>query len=301
MSKFLRTCTMKVQGRSGAIHTIKYPLTTVFDVNRRATGSLNEGRFMVYNLAKDVRNDIRYDYAMDHLAAGQISLSFQFNAGYHSDGYEPTIMAGNVQRAFSYRDGPDVVTEVQVLDGGNAALYAQVETSNSFPWDPRKQVGELVKLMAPHGVTLGAFGSVVTGIQSTRGVTWIGSVWDILKKLSRNSGGYAFIDLQKVYLLAENERIVFPGSIPQLDASTGLIGTPRRTGWYVDADMIFEPRLKLGQELKVASSVEKTINGTYTVRSIGHRGTISGAKDGGVVTSLNLMESVQSAQEVFPL
>lgn len=298
MSKFQRTFKLTVQGRSGNTYTITDPLTVVFTVNRRAYGSLNTGHFLVYNLGEAARSDIQYDNAIDAQRR-----PFQFNAGYNSEGYKPCLFKGNLQRALSYREGPNVVTEMQVLDGGDAVQYAQVEqTFSSDVWssNPEACLRKLVGLMEPHGVTLGAIGSLLNGAQATRGVTWIGSVWDVLKKFAYSKGGYACIDQGKAYLMAQNDALQIQGALPQLDGTTGLIGTPRRSGWVVDAEMIFEPRVQLMQALKVNSSVNANINGTYAVQAIGHRGIISQAKDGGVITSLSLQTLPETMNMVVP-
>ncbi len=245
MSKFQRTFKMSVQGRSGNTYVISDPLTVIFDINRRAYGSLNTGNFMVYNLGEAARSDIQYDNAID-----AERRTFQFNAGYNSEGYKPVIFSGTLQRALSYREGPNVVTEMQVLDGGDAVQYAQVERTRAFPWDPETELRALVGLLAPHGVTLGSLGTIAAGMTNTRGVTWIGSVWDILKKVAYNQGGYACIDQGKAYLMSQNDALSIAGALPQLDASTGLLDTPRRSGWVVDAQMLFEPRIQLMQALK---------------------------------------------------
>lgn len=295
MSKFQRTFKMEVQGRSGRTYTITDPLTVVLDINRRAYGSLNTATFMVYNLAQETRSDIQYDNAID-----AEPRPFRFNAGYQSEGYQPLVFYGDLQRALSYREGPNVVTEIQVLDGGIAAQYVQVERTRNYPWKPEAELRSLVDLMKPHGVTLGSLGSIAAGMTATRGVTWIGSVWDVLRKIAAAQGGYACIDHGKVYLMAQNDALVIPGALPQLDASTGLIDTPRRSGWVVDAQMIFETRVQLLQELKVVSSVNANINGTYCVQSISHRGIISGARDGGVITALSLQTLPESMNLINP-
>jgi len=295
MSKFQRTFKLTVQGKSGNTYVISDPLTVIFDVNRRAYGSLNTGHFMVYNLGAAARGDIQYDNAIDAEAR-----PFQFQAGYISEGYKPILFKGTLQRALSYRDGPNIVTEMQVLDGGEAVQKAQIERTRNYPWDPATEIRQIISLMNPHGVTVGALGSIVQNMRATRGVTWIGSVWDVLCKVAAAKGGYACIDLQKVYIMAQNDALAIPGAIPQLDASTGLIGTPRRSGWILDAEMIFEPRVQLMQALKVVSSVNPNINGTYAVQAISHRGIISQAKDGGVVTAMSLQTLPETMNLVVP-
>jgi hypothetical protein len=296
MSKFQRTYEIRVQGRSGAEHVISYPLTCIFDLQRRATGSANTGHFMVYNLSAAVRNDLQHDIAFD---ADQLR-TFTFRAGYESEGYMPVLYRGTLQTALSYREGPDIVTDFVVLDGGQTILNAQLERTRSGEWDPRVEVEQIVKQLAPYGVTLGAVGTLFNGYTPSRGVTWIGSTWDILKKFASSKGGYAFIDMQKVYLLSNDDVLVAPGALPKLDASTGLIGTPRRTGWVVDARMIFEPRVTLMQKIVIESLVNPNINGTYGIQAIGHQGVISGSKDGGVITSLNLTGNPVEWNEVVP-
>lgn len=299
MSKFQRRYTMVVQGRSSRLYTIQYPLTCVFDINRRAFGSLNTGHFLVYNLNAATRGDLQYDNAMD---AGD-ARAFSFNAGYASEigpGFGPLLFQGTLQSALSYREGPDVVTELQVLDGGIAVQNAQIELSRNHPWEPSDAVRQIAATMNQYGVRFGAVGSLFDAYKASRGVTWIGSTWDVLKKLATNQGGYACIDLQKVYMMAQRDALVMPGAVPTLNASTGLIGTPRRSGWTVEAQMIFEPNLQLMQLLKVESKINPNINGSFSVQALGHRGIISGAKDGGVITAASLYDSPTGFNLVTP-
>ncbi len=228
------------------------------------------------------------DYAIDAGSRGGIISNFTLRAGYVSEGYLPIIFKGNLKSALSYREGPDVITEIEVLDGGDAAYRAQIERTRNAGWDPVEEVGILVKTLNKHGVSLGVLGTIIKNIKSTRGVTWLGSVWHILKKIATSQGGYACIDMEKVYMMAENDVLIVPGAIPKLDSSTGLIGTPRRSGWKVDAQMLFEPRLQLNQEIGLESVFSPDINGQYKIQVISHRGIISGAKDGGLITALNL-------------
>ena len=284
MSKFQRRFRMTVQGKSGKTYEIKDPLTVIFDVYRLATGSANTGNFMIYNLSPSVRNDLQFDYAF-----GETPRPFTFSAGYISDGYMTDLYKGTVRQALSYREGPDVVTQINVLDGGQMMQKSQIERTRNYPWDPKKEVKEIVSTMGKYGVSLGAIGSLFKNFKNSRGITWIGSTWDVLKRFASHSNGYACVDLEKVYLLAQNDAIDFPGAIPQLDSSTGLIGTPRRSHFKVNAGMLFEPRMQLLQQLKVASKVNPNINGSYIVQSIKHSGTISAAKDGGASTNLLLI------------
>lgn len=302
MSKFQRTFTMTVQGRSGKVYTFTDPLTCVFDINRRSEGGLNSAHFMIYNLSAATRNDIEYDSAIDLDNAGfSTRRPFQFKAGYKTEGYQPVLFEGTIKKAFYYRDsGPDIVTEIDVTSGLDAIQKAQIQSSQASPWDGKNEARKILNTMRQYGVTEGAVGSLFDGLTSERGVVWLGSAWNVLKRYAQSRGGRAFIDNQKVYVLGPNDVLNVPGALPQLDATTGLIGTPRRSAHVVNADMLFEPRMQLMQQLRLVSSVTKTINGTFSVQALCHRGIISGAKDGGVVTSLELVEQPKEVTLVTP-
>lgn len=295
IGKFQRRFSIEVQGKSGKTYTFKDPLTLVFDVSRRASGSANTGHFMIYGLSPDTRSDIQYDNAFE-----RVGRTFEFKAGYVSDGYMTTLYKGTLQRALSYREGPNVITELQVLDGGEMIQKSQIELTMNYPWDPKAAVEQIVSTMGKHGVSMGAVGTLFNNLKRSRGITWIGSSWDILKKFAANQKGYACVDLEKVYMMAQNDVLVLPGTIPELNASTGLIGTPRRSNYIVDAEMIFEPRIQLMQKLAVKSTINPDVNGNYSVQAIAHRGIISLAKDGGAVTALSLMQLPQTINLVSP-
>lgn len=292
MAKFQRTFTLTVQGRSGRSYTFTDPLTCIFDVQSRITGGVNSGHFMLYNLDPLTRFDIEFDSAIDIDSAGAlVRRPLVFNAGYVTEGFQPVVFQGDVTRAFSYRDGTEIITDISVKDGLTAIQKAQIQSSRAYPWDARSEVERIVKTMAPYGVSLGAVGSLFQGYQPKRGTMWLGSSWDVLKSIAAARGGGAYVNQMKVYVMAPTDVIEPPSTLAQLDSTTGLIDTPRRSGWTVTAQMIFEPRVQLGQKLKLLSRVSPSLNGAYAVWAVGHRGMISGAKDGGCITSLEMMQS----------
>lgn len=290
---------MEIQGRSGRTYNIEYPLTLILNITRRAYGTLNNGSFTVYNLSAAVRKDIQFDYAIDAGGINSIPRHFQLRAGYVSEGYLPIIFKGTLRSALSYREGPNVMTEIEILDGGDAAYRAQTERTRNFPWKPVDEVTQLITSLNKYGVTLGALGSIIPEMQSTRGVTWVGSTWDILRKIATSHRGYACIDMEKVYMMAHNDALIVPGAMTKLDSSTGLIGTPRRSGWKLDAQMLFEPRVGLMQKIEVESSISTDFNGGYFIQTISHKGIISGAKDGGMVTALGLQALPETVNRIL--
>lgn len=293
---------MNVQGRSGQLYTLNYPLTCIFQTSSRLQYGINSAHFMIYNLSPATRNDIQFDSAIDiDRDTDNFILPVKFYAGYVSEGPVPLVFQGNIQKSFSYREGPNVVTDIVVADGQAGVQNSQVATSVAGPQDGTQLVNILAPLMAPFGLSLGGIGSIFNSPPQTRGSMLLGSTYDVLAKLAAANNGTVFIDQGKIFLLGPDDYLVAPGFLNRLDATTGLIGTPRRSGYSVDADMIFEPRVRLGQMLTVASDVNPNINGTFRVDAIAHSGIISGAKDGGVVTSFSLFYNAKTMNPVAVL
>jgi hypothetical protein len=75
------------------------------------------------------------------------------------------------------------------------------------------------------------------------------------------------------YIIKDDE--VVPGEVDEISSETGLIGTPRRSEGFVEMDLVFEPRIQVGQMLRVSSRTEPTFNRVYKVTGLVHRGTMS--------------------------
>jgi len=120
---------------------------------------------------------------------------------------------------------------------------------------------------------------------ASRGLTIVGNTWDKIQDLT--PGASAFIDNGKANVLKSGDYIANAAGIPLITSSSGMLNTPRRRDAMIEIDMIFEPRLVVGQAVEV-KSLEKVNNGTYQVIGIHHHGSISGAVDGGCITTLSL-------------
>jgi hypothetical protein len=285
MSKFGRKCELSVeinptptpgtnfsQGSSNIV--IPQDLTIDFSINRQALGSSQEATFRIKNLSLKTRNLIYKDpYALTEY------LAIQFKAGYQEDPVLPICFNGFVRSATSYREGVDFITEITAYDGGMAmanGFFAQTVIGQS-----------LAQLMQTLAKSLpGTSGATYIGefpTKGTRGRVLCGNTWNILVQLS---DGLAYIDNGDVKILNYNEAIA--GEIPLIDTSSGLLGSPKRTPTMVEFDILFEPRLTLGQFLQLQSASNPIFNGTYKVMKIQHRGTVSPAVAGEYVTSVGL-------------
>lgn len=266
---------MTVQGRTmnadgtAVTHTINYPLTCRFQIIKSSVLSAGSATFRIYNLASDVRSDI-YKDAFEQIIYKQIT----FSAGYSGEQL-PLVFQGNVKQAFSYRQGPDWITEISCLDGGYARDNSTANVTKPYPYKKSDLARAVVSQMAH--VTLGALGDLDSASPAvSRGVTASGNAWDYLTRTVLPTGGFAFINNEKVYIVNQWEYLLNQGLLTEINYDTGIIGTPRLQANHVNVQMLFEPRLEPQQQVHL-TTLESRMSGDYTVLRLIHAGTISGA------------------------
>ncbi len=195
-------------------------------------------------------------------------------------------MSGAPERArmsvarLSPERGTEPVLEITAFDGGftmtNGFVSQTIASGTS--------VQQLLTNVA--GQLPGTSGSPIIGSFPgllNRGAVLFGNAWKVLLEYSN---GLATIDNGQVKILNPNE--VIDAAIPVINADTGLLGSPRRSPTGLDFELMFEPRLTVGQILQVESSINSKYNGPYKVMGFSHRGTISPAVDRERRTSVSL-------------
>lgn len=280
MKKFGRRYQLKVQVSEGETVTIEYPLTLEVEIERNTLASANTGRFVVLNLSPDTRRKIFHD-RYDTLNFRAVEL----RAGYEGMDPLPLVFRGNVMWAFSYRRGTEFATEINAFDAGFDILNAQSSRSFAANTNLRDAFRALLGDMAH--TTLGAVGTPSEQSRALRGFAAVGNTWDIVNNLTAD--GEAFVDLGRANLLGPNEYVLGVGGVPLLNSDNGLLNTPRRADASVSVDILFEPRLVVGQIVKLESE-EAVNNGVYKVVGVRHSGVISGAVSGRMVTTAGLFQ-----------
>ncbi len=256
---------------------IQPPFTLEFDVIRNILSSANTSSIRVINLGESTRKKIYKDqYAADTYKG------IELKAGYGQT--MPTIFKGNVSQAWSERQGTDYYTICESYDGGFALVNSV--TSATFKSGTPKNVmlSEMQKNLK--GVKPGVIGDFQGNL--SRGNTFFGNSADLINEISE---GAFFVDLEKSHMLGDSECL--RGSVPVITSESGLLGSPRRQGTLVVVEMIFEPRLVIGQSVELRSKTEKNFNGEYKVMSLHHRGTISDAVARDATTTVGLWFGTQ--------
>lgn len=282
MEKFGRTYQLIADAASGQRVEVKLPFTLEFDVIRNTLSSANTSSIRVINLGEQTRKLLYKDKF-----AYNIYRSVELKAGYGDT--MPTIFKGNVQRCWSVRRGVDFITELESFDGGFALVNGQTATSYPKGTAQNSILDAIIKTMPQ--VSRGAIGDFPG--KTVRGNTFSGNTVELLKDLTN---GNVFIDLERVYCLGDAECI--QGSVQVITSESGLLGTPVREETILTFDMIFEPRLLIGQLVELRSQTAKNFNGLYKVISLHHKGTISNSTAGTAITSVGLWFGPQQLKVV---
>lgn len=275
MDKFGRNYELTIQVASGDLITVTPPFTVEFDVARHQLRSSNTCQLRIYNLAEKRRNQIRKDI----LSYSQRERII-FKAGYGSN--LPVIFAGDVKQAWSVREGVNFITQVECFGGGYASVNGIVNMV--FPaGTQRRDVISQVAGTLPN-TTVGTIGSYPGAL--SRGNSVSGNSIDVLHELT---GGGSFIDNDRVHALGTYETVEAVGTTVVVTPASGLLGTPVLEQTVVHFDMLFEPRLLIGQKVLIDGFTEKRFNGEHKVTSVKHRGMISEAVCGQAITTVEFL------------
>lgn len=296
MEKFNRNYRLVIEKRDKSELTIQLPFTIEFEAHRNSFSSANIASVRIYNLNPDNRNQIQRNQ-YDYLDLRKISLF----AGYGD--HLALVFSGNINQAWSVREGNNFITQIESYDGGLA--YNNAITSTSFNGPPSNTTQQSIIESLAKSLNSTETGDIKVGAignydgQISRGNSFSGNTLQILSEMIGGSGGGIFIDNGVLHILRDNEAI--QGVPPVISSKTGLLGTPIVEETYINIDMLFEPSLKVGQLIELDSStaddevrltsinVFSKFNGVHKVISIKHHGMISSAVCGSVITSVGLL------------
>ncbi len=279
--------------------SIRPPLTTEFTIVRDIMAEANHAVFRITGLGESKRSRL-YKDAFD---AG-IYRGVEFRAGYGSGGIAvpsdnlALCYKGNVKSGTSGREGTRMVTTLECQDGGFAFATGHISKGFSYGVKNLQLLQELVvglnskSKTIKFGPGIAPDGDISRLAQDTlptdsatggRGQAISGNAKELLQ--ARSGGGF-FVDNEVAHLLADEE--VFEGPLTKISSAMGLLNTPKRQDGFLNLDMLFEPRLLIGQIVQLESSTQPNYNGYYKVLGLKHTGVISEAQSGTAITSVKL-------------
>jgi len=276
--KFNRKYLLLVQTIDGSTLEIKLPFTIEFDITRNILTSANVCQIRIYNLNKRNRNLLRFDISNYGELRG-----IELRAGYGEN--LPIIFSGNISQAWSVREGVNFISQIECFDGGYALANGTFD-QQFIAGTPQRNILDSMLENLP-GVSRGVVGEIEGDI--SRGNSYSGNTSDLINQLAPNK---FFIDNKKANILGDSECL--SGTLNVINSDAGLLGTPIREQTIVNFDMVFEPRLIIGQQINLESSSDDSFNGSYKIISIKHRGMISESVSGDAITSCGLFKGASA-------
>lgn len=265
---------------------IESPLTVEFDITKDisfdfGSGKLNQARISIRNLAETTRRRIEHDIfnIIDNKDPNFIlqsakkltSLGSRYQSCTLQSGYGDnlsTIFTGNIIEGSSYKEkeSPDIVTFLLVSDGD----YAVSNSYSNFTTYANARAPEVIYSLVNDmkGTTIGTVGKFNNTFSN---FPFNGNSYSLLNKHFRNK---VFIDDERVNIINYND--VMEGDVSLLTSETGLLTTPAIKDRQIVIDIMFEPRIILGQFVQISSSFNPLFDGQYKVSGIRHRGVIGG-------------------------
>lgn len=273
-----------ISKESGETLNFALPFTVQFSISRSTMASLNSSQFKLYNLNRQTRSKLFQDrYDMSITKRKQLV----FQAGYET---LSTLFIGDVFEAFSSRQGTEILTLMDCVDGAIDTGETLTNKTIQKDTDIKNVLTGLISEFST--LTEGSIGTIDGTIK--RPVTLEGNTFDLIKTYSNNQ---AFIDLGKVNILKDTETI--PGSLLSITSETGLLNVPRRRGGLIEIDTIFEPRITIGQILEIHSKIQPEYDGQYKVVGLNHTGIISPVVCGDRKSKFTLLIGSKSASGSF--
>jgi hypothetical protein len=276
-SKFGRNYILNIQTINDTTLTIQLPFTVQFDITRNVLTSANVAQFRIYNLNANNRAQIRKN--INDFGDNRV---VQILAGYGNN--LSLMFEGNITQAWSAREGVDFITQIECFDGGFAFSNSMSNTTFPAQTEMTTVAETLIGDLSSSGVKPGIIGSFPG--QLSRGNAYSGNTCQLLQQIT---GGRFYIDNGKAYALSDNECIA--GPVTTINAASGLLNTPIREQTIITFDMLFEPKMIVGQQITLDSvTADSNINGEYKVISLKHRGMISDAVCGDAITTVGLLQ-----------
>jgi hypothetical protein len=267
---------------------IKLPFTIEFEITKNYLASQNEATIRVMNLGVKNRNRIRFDF---YDITDQNKRKVILRAGY--EGFLADVFVGFINFAHSERSNQTFVTTIVAFDGGFAFNTPADQVTYNDGTPVKQIVSNLMDQLIDNGINKGVVGNIEGTIKKS--YTPNGTVTDAIRELTGQTG--FFVDGNVSNFLNDSESL--GGDIQVIDAETGLLNTPMVSQLGLQVDILFEPRLRIGQVVRLNTltgdlrqsgftDYQFSYNGDFRINSIQHSATISEAVSGEAFTSIGL-------------
>lgn len=259
-----------------------------FTIERNYGAEINQSRIQIYNLSPNTRKILR----KDKFKTNEFD-KISFFAG--QEGNLSLLFEGNVREAESFDVGEvDIVTQITGLDGSflvyntfaNHTINSNVSYEivfNKFFNDFTKKAKEFQEVFALEPLTNETMHFLKT-TTTKQPLTLFGNAWE---EMSNFFGNGLFIDNGKLNFLPIN--FLPQKNVTVLKAQTGLKSVPKVSNTTLEAELMFSPKIKVGDMVEIQTAKDNFFNGKqFKIFGLKHSGMISQTTETLVNTTLSL-------------
>lgn len=259
-----RKVVVEIQPEVGPIKIID-GLKISFDVGKSSKSSPNRGSIKIFNLSEKTRALVESKSTRVSLKIGYLGLNPQgiFNSGFLSSKTTSLVFVGNIAKFSHSKDGPEIITDIELGDGLNRYKNAPIEKSYGEGARLNIAINDLITALGLKK------GSILSIPQKTygNGLVLSGLAKTQLDKLCDANDLEWSIQDESVQIVprytSTNESVIL------LNSKTGLVGSPQKTKDGILFKSLIQPALRPGRKVKIESMF---LNATYTLRTVQHSG-----------------------------
>ena len=267
VEQFGRVCELTVAPLSGGAGVSVSGLRVVFEIERTSTSEPNPATVQVYNLSEGTRGMVQDKDQAVILKAGYQDLVQQ-------------IFIGVVRRVEHRREGTEIVTELELKDGGIALLEPEFRRAYARGTSRRKIVQDIIRAMP--GISEGHLSNTVLKGSISGKLALSGTCKTAMDRLARGWGFEWSVQDNVVQVLRLTGTREGRELAEVFSPLTGLIGSPSRTGRDARAGKgaagarwasLLRPALVPGGYALIESEF---LSGAFKVESVRHSGDTHG-------------------------
>lgn len=243
-------------GQEGGKGVTITDLRISFSIEKGATKNPNKCTCRIYNMSKATRELVQ--------VVGNVLI---LKAGYRQDIGAQTIFTGTITRYLTVKEGPDLVTELEMMDG--LLEFRDAKVSVSFA--PGVQAADVLRNVAgKFNLPVRTLPENLAPIQYPDGFAFVGRVREAMDKVCEYMGLEWSIQNREVQILQKGG--VFKQKAILLSSDTGMVGSPEQEAkTMTDKAAAKEGITKTQNGVQTTYKLDKDGNKQERLRVLGYR------------------------------
>jgi len=250
--RFIRNYDLRFLILGGEV-IIRPPIRITFQADKSIRGGLNKIKLQIYNLEPRKRLALVKDAEQQKRMPFQLSVGYQNSLG--------LLFSGDIHTGANARQGADIVTSIEGLDGG----FDYLNSFTSATIEGGRQVIQTALGDMPNT----AQGKITGRPSLTRPRVLVGNSARIIESTIGPDETW-YIENGQLNVIKDDE--VTGRFIPMVSADTGLISTPTREAKLVTFETLLNPAVKIGIRAQLKSQIAPHLDGIYRIETISHQG-----------------------------